>query len=133
MMTLLKVFLLFLASVLLVILQVVKIDRSIPGVALIKIRGGCQVELYDKTTQPAFTMAYSCPGEDTIRLWPLPILQPFYEDWQDWQAPGQKSIGRLNGRPKTGIKLDDFTGYFIPLCQERGLVGLSRGSFIGAL
>lgn len=98
------------------------------------------MELYDRTTQPTFTMAYSCPGEDTIRLWPLPILQPFYEDWQDWSAPDQTFISRLNNRDKTGIKLDDFTDYFIslgllfiPLCQERGLVGLPRGSFIGAL
>ena len=33
------------------------------------------------TIQPLRTLALACPGIDYIRLWPLPIQQPWDEDW----------------------------------------------------
>ena len=31
--------------------------------------------------QPAFTIAAGFPGRDLVRLWPLPVQNPWFEDW----------------------------------------------------
>jgi hypothetical protein len=72
-------FLAFLTTVLLMLLLTSRISRHIPGVTMVKLVAGCQVELYDIHTQPVFTTIRACPREDSIRLWPLPFLQPWCE------------------------------------------------------
>jgi len=41
---------------------------------------GCALFLYGTETQPAFTIAAGCPGRDLVRLWPLPVQSPWFED-----------------------------------------------------
>lgn len=109
-----KVFLLsFMTPVLLALLLVARSDRSIPGVTVAKLVAGCQVELYDTTTQPAFTVVLSCPRVDSIRLWPLPFLQPFYEDryQRPAPAPSQEEARQPDNWSKTGTKINTFTGH----------------------
>jgi hypothetical protein len=73
-------FLAFLATVLLMLLLASRISRYESGVTEIKLVAVCQVEFYDIHTQPVFTTVLACPRIDSIRLWPLPFLRPWYEE-----------------------------------------------------
>jgi hypothetical protein len=73
-------FLAFLVTVFMVLLLTSRITRPISGVIEVKLVAGCQVEFYDIHTQPVFTTVLACPRVDSIRLWPLPFLQPWYEE-----------------------------------------------------
>jgi len=33
----------------------------------------------DKRLQPVYTVVLDCPGKDSIRLWPLPVVDPWVE------------------------------------------------------
>jgi len=72
-----------------------RIRPILPGATAIKLVRGCQATLMDKRLQPVFTISLDCPGVDSIRIWPLPIIQPFMEDWYESGL-----------RAKTDIKLD---------------------------
>jgi hypothetical protein len=75
-----KVFLLlFLVVLSLIALVIARSLHPIPGVTEIKLLVGCQLEYFDTTAQPVSTLVLSCPRVDSIRLWPLPILQPWFE------------------------------------------------------
>lgn len=95
-------FLIGLLIPLLVYLMASRIHQPIilPGATVIKLVRGCQATLMDKSLQPVFTVSLDCPGVDSIRLWPLPVLQPFIEDWYEGKPEDL--------RAKTGIKLDSF-------------------------
>ena len=55
----------------------------IEGVKTIRLVGRCELDYIDYTVQPVRTLAFACPGMDYIRLWPLPIQQPWIEDrWE---------------------------------------------------
>jgi hypothetical protein len=75
-----------------------RIQPILPGATAIKLVRGCQATLMDKSLQPVFTVSLDCPGVDSIRIWPLPIIQPFMEDWKDG-LPGDLEA-------KTDLKLD---------------------------
>jgi hypothetical protein len=77
----------FLAVFLLSFFLLHNIDQPIPGMTSIGLVAGCQLELLDTTTQPNFTALLACPGKDYIRLWPLPVTQPWFEDWYEAPAP----------------------------------------------
>jgi hypothetical protein len=47
------------------------------GAALL---AGCDAIFFGDETQPVFTIAIGCPGSDLMRLWPLPIQDPWFED-----------------------------------------------------
>jgi hypothetical protein len=70
----------FLVTLGLVVLIVFQISQPVSGVKVVKLVADCQLEFYDTTAQPVFTAVLSCPRVDSIRLWPLPILQPWLED-----------------------------------------------------
>lgn len=93
---------------LLIPLLAVFLTRSIqpilPGATAIKLVRGCQATLMDKSLQPVFTISLDCPGVDSIRIWPLPIIQPFIEDWYEEDNKPEDL------RAKTGIKLDRIQG-----------------------
>jgi hypothetical protein len=57
-----------------------RIDQPVPGATSIKLIAGCWLDFLDTRLQPVFTVALACPREDYIRLWPLPIKQPWSED-----------------------------------------------------
>jgi len=33
----------------------------------------------DKSLQPVYTVVMDCPGKDSIRLWPMPVVDPWFE------------------------------------------------------
>ena len=53
----------------------------IEGEKTIRLVGRCELDYIDNTVQPVHTLALACPGMDYISLWPLPIQQPWFEDW----------------------------------------------------
>lgn len=44
------------------------------GVTTIDILGLCNFDVYDLRAQPQVTITYHCPGIQTIRVWPFPVI-----------------------------------------------------------
>ena len=53
------------------------------GVTTIDILGLCNFDVYDIRAQPQVTIAYRCPGIETIRIWPFPVVL----SWQANELP----------------------------------------------
>jgi hypothetical protein len=67
--------------------------QLIPGVTAMKLINGCELDFFhDTSLQPVFTVALACPRVDYIRLWPLPIKQPWSEETP---APPERQIKQL--------------------------------------
>ena len=106
----------FLVTLMLALLLASRVEKPLPGYTKIRPLAGCQVELLDTRLQPAYTVVLSCSRVDSIRLWPLPVLWPFYED------PAYPE----GFRAKIDTKLDNFTGIsvveasqaFLESCKE---------------
>ena len=45
---------------------------------------------WSRATLKALVVA--CPGRDRMRVWPLPVVDPWFEDW--WEKSRER---RLNG------------------------------------
>jgi hypothetical protein len=54
------------------------------GYYSVNLPGDCVVDVFSKSLQPFFTVALACSGKDMIRIWPLPVVDPWFEDWFDW-------------------------------------------------
>ncbi len=39
------------------------------------------MDVYSKELQPFVTAAVACLRRDMIRIWPLPVVDPWFEDW----------------------------------------------------
>lgn len=50
------------------------------GVTTIDILGICNFDVYDLRAQPRVTIAYRCPGIETIRVWPFPVIVSWQAD-----------------------------------------------------
>jgi len=50
------------------------------GVTAIRLGWGCEVWYFVRPVQPVSTFALACPRMDLIRLWPLPVMQSWFED-----------------------------------------------------
>ena len=61
--------------------------QPIEGVTVLRLVGRCELELFDTTLQPINTLVLSCPRMDMIRLWPLPVVHPWFEDWFETPNP----------------------------------------------
>ena len=61
------------------------IDEIVPGALAIDLTGSCELIHFDTTLQPVNILVLSCSKMDMIRLWPLPIEQPWFED--GWEKP----------------------------------------------
>ncbi len=48
-----------------------------------RLVAGCELWDIVPPSQPARTLVLACPKKDAIQLWPLPVMQPWVEDW--WQ------------------------------------------------
>jgi hypothetical protein len=70
----------FLITLLLALFLASRIEQPLPGATSVKLIAGCWLDFLDTRFQPVFTVALACPGEDYIRLWPLPIKKPWSED-----------------------------------------------------
>ena len=55
-------------------------DRPVPGAISYQLPMRCEIIYFDTNLQPTRTLALACPGVDMIRLWPLPIQHPWFED-----------------------------------------------------
>jgi hypothetical protein len=53
----------------------------VPGATAIELVGRCQLIFFDTRLQPMNTLVLACPRHDMIRLWPLPVQQPWFENW----------------------------------------------------
>lgn len=54
--------------------------QIIDGVRAIWLFGGCELEYFTEPAQPVNILVLACPRMDMIRLWPLPVEQPWCED-----------------------------------------------------
>jgi hypothetical protein len=72
--------LLLIAAVILGVVLAMNTSEFIPGVYITRLPFGCELAYYDKTRQPVFTIAASCPHKDMIRLWPWPVTYPWFEE-----------------------------------------------------
>ena len=61
------------------------IDHDIMGA---KLPARCELFFFFGESQPTFTVALGCPGKDLVRLWPLPVTSPWFEDWWEFHQPG---------------------------------------------
>ncbi len=59
----------------------------VSGATSIELAGSCKLILFDTRLQPITTLVLACPRTDLIRLWPLPMQQPWFEDWWEEPAP----------------------------------------------
>ena len=39
----------------------------------------CEMVFVDKRLQPIYTVVLDCPGKDSIRQWPMPVVDPWDE------------------------------------------------------
>ncbi len=58
-------------------------NEIIPGVMEYVLIGRCKVTHYIPTSQSITTITIDCPRVDSIRIWPLPIIHPGFEDWRE--------------------------------------------------
>ena len=86
-----KVVLFFLAFLFTFLLSYSILDSRtysvVDGVTSFRLVGRCELEFYDTTTQPMTTLVLACPRMDMVRLWPFPIIHPWFEDWHETPTP----------------------------------------------
>lgn len=66
-----------------------------PDITGAKLPAGCELFFFGGESQPTFTVALGCPGKDLVRIWPLPVTSPWFEDWWEFQRPGGHITGLL--------------------------------------
>jgi len=59
------------------------IEKPMPGLTTLALPGRCSLYFHDKPIQPFFTITAECPGVDSLRTWPLPMVYPWVEDWRE--------------------------------------------------
>ena len=65
--------------------ELVTAKKVVPGATTYWLPMRCELIHFDQRLQPRDTAVLACPGVDMIRLWPLPIVTPWFED--DDQPP----------------------------------------------
>lgn len=58
---------------------------TIPDAISTELPGRCEIIQFGRGLQPVYTVVLACPRMDMIRLWPLPVQQPWFEDMQEKQ------------------------------------------------
>ncbi len=64
--------------------EIVLMQRTysvVVGAKSMRLIYGCEMVFIDKRPQIVYTVVLDCPGKDSIRLWPLPMVAPWFEDW----------------------------------------------------
>jgi len=56
-------------------------SSDIDGVNGFRLVGGCKLYHFTQPAQPMNAWVLAFPRRDIIRLWPLPVQQPWFEDW----------------------------------------------------
>ena len=78
----------------------------VEGAKSLRLINGCEMVFIDTRLQPVYTVVLDCPGKDSIRLWPLPVVDPWFEDWWEreermrvgWGRRGEKKLGIVSGK-----------------------------------
>ena len=60
------------------------------GVHQVRLVQGCALMFIDPPAQPFKTVTIDCPGKDSVRIWPLPVVDPWNEDWWESQEGREK-------------------------------------------
>jgi hypothetical protein len=77
----------FLAGIIVVLLLVgysllfLRASEIVPGAISYMLVGRYELIHYDERLQPFPTFILTCPRMDMIRIWPLPVIQLWDEDW----------------------------------------------------
>jgi hypothetical protein len=50
---------------------------DIDGAKSLRLINGCEMIFIDKRLQPVYTVVLDCPGKDSIRMLPLPVVDPW--------------------------------------------------------
>ena len=45
----------------------------------LRLINNCEMNFIEKRLQPVNTVVLDCPGKECIRLWPLPVVDPWFE------------------------------------------------------
>jgi len=53
------------------------------GAKSLRLINNCEMVFIDTRLRPVYTVLLDCPGKDSIRLWPPPVVDPWFEDWWD--------------------------------------------------
>jgi len=81
----------------------------IKGITAMSLVGGCQLQYYTPPAHPENTLVITCPGMEMMRLWPLPMDQPWVEESQKIGLH-PKAIGRRTSFPDSLILLGSVSG-----------------------
>ena len=46
---------------------------------MLRLKNGCELLFIDKRLQPVYSLLLDCPGKDSIKLRPLPVVDPWVE------------------------------------------------------
>ena len=60
-------------------------SETVEGATKYELIGQCSLIHFDTRLQPIETLVLACPKADMIRLWPLPVLQPWFENWWEFR------------------------------------------------
>ena len=71
---------------------VLQTDEPIPGALSTDLPGSCELIKFGRNLQPVYTIILACPGTDMIRLWPLPVQQPWFEDYDPCHNSWEKCV-----------------------------------------
>ena len=52
------------------------------GIMALDIPFNCQLQYYYPPEQHVNTLVLTCPGMEMMRLWPLSVEKPWYDDWR---------------------------------------------------
>ena len=71
--------------------EIVLMQRTysiINGVKSLRLINNCEMVYIDKRLQPVYTVVLDCPGKDSIRFRPMPLVDPWVEDL--WEQGGRE-------------------------------------------
>jgi hypothetical protein len=61
------------------------------GAIAVDLVARCELVIISPPLQPEKTIVFACPGKDMTRLWPLPVMTPWFEDWWEY-IPTERSL-----------------------------------------
>ena len=61
-----------------------KPNYPVEGVQQVSLVSQCILVVYNPPSQPFKTISIDCPGKDSVRIWPLPMVDPWNED--SWES-----------------------------------------------
>jgi len=70
-----------------------RIYSIVIGAKFLRLINNCEMVFIDKRLQPVYTVVLDCPGKDSIRLWPLPVVDPWVEDWREREVTEWENAG----------------------------------------